>query len=683
MTEGASEAATGGRGRSAGPAAGLALAVALCYANSLAAPFLLDDPRPGDALVYRTRPLVKASFALNRALSGGETWSYHVLNALVHLACALLLFALLRRTLALAAPRLTTRTQSGLAFVTALLWACHPLQTESVTYLSQRAESLGACAYLACLYAFVRSTESARPLRWQGLALLALVAGFFSKEIIVTAPLALVLYDATFLSSGVRAALVRRKRFWAALAVTSLLCLPPLVGFQMFERQSAMGFYIPQFSALEYLRTQPGVILHYLRLALWPHPLVFDYRWPIVRELGDWLPQTLVVVALLGVALVLLLRRSWIGFALAWFFLVLVPTSSVMPILDPAFEHRTYLSLAGVLVLLVVGGHALCARHASRVRALPAALAAAVALALGAATVQRNHEYRTALALWQTVVERAPTNTRAYSNLASEQKLAGQTEPAMATLERLIALDPSYHTAHNELGRFHLLRGEAGRAIECFQRALAVSLPGSDEAAYRNNLASAYLATGAFAEAEASFRRAVQLAPAKATYHEGLAQALERLERRDEAIAEHEAALALDPELADAQLNLGVLLVAAGRTSEALAALRAAIRLAPSSPEPHAALAAALDARADAAPEELAELLAEALREARRANELAQSRRADVLATLGRALARTGDFAGAATQLESALALPGPRKNAALRARLEGELAAYRRGELP
>src|SRR5262245_61168692 len=150
----------------------LCLLVALCYATSLAGPFLFDDPflnAPRARLDYSWRPLVWASWDLNRALGGTATWGYHVFNALVHLGCGLLLLGVLRRGAAFAAPGVAARTRDGLAFVTACLWVCHPLQTAAVTYLSQRAEALGAFFYLAVLYAFLRSASAPRRRLWEGL----------------------------------------------------------------------------------------------------------------------------------------------------------------------------------------------------------------------------------------------------------------------------------------------------------------------------------------------------------------------------------------------------------------------------------------------------------------------------------------------------------------------------------
>ena len=693
-----------GRGRTWPSVLLVAAAVAACYANSFAVPFLFDDPLPETPLDYTTRPLVWATFALNRALSGGAVWSYHAFNVLVHLANGLLLLGVLRRTLERAAPQLAERTRGGLALVTALVWVCHPLQTGAVTYLSQRAESMGAFFFLACLYAFIRSTSAARPLGWEVLSLAALAVGFATKETIVVAPLLVWLYDALFVAPGAKRALAVRQRFYKALAGVSvasfLLFIVPL----LVSGKTTVGFALEEHGPFAYARSQPGVVLHYLRLVFWPYPLVLDYGWPVAETPGEYLPQSVLLLALLGAIPVLLLRRAWIGFAAAWFFVCLAPTSSIVPIKDLAFEHRVYLPLAGVLSLLVAGGWWLALRFLPRTRLLPAALSIALVLACAATTFLRNRDYRSAEELWGTVVARAPRNPRGHGNLAHELIGAGKLDQAVAALRTALALDPHYHAAFHRLGNVHRLRGEWDLAIEAYVRAIdEADLPG-----YRYGLATAFLGKGAFSEAEACFRKALELEPAKADNHLGLANALGQLERTGEAELEFREALRLDPGLQEAHTNLAVLLLSQGKASEALEhhqkalaippntvqeqfnlgqclislgrvdeglqKLRSVSRLAPGMPEPQVAVAKALLAKTNASPEEKAE----ALQLAQKANEVTGSKRADILETLAMAHAANRDPAAAIALVEKALELPGPTRNAAFRERLQAQLQQYR-----
>ena len=144
-----------------------------------------------------------------------------------------------------------------------------------------------------------------------------------------------------------------------------------------------------------------------MRLSLWPHPLVFDYAWPIAERWSSVAPASALVLALSGGAVLALYRRMWLGFWGAWFFLILAPTSSIMPIADVAFEHRMYLSLAAVVVVVVIGVYDLLERvgRALRVpgearRWLEAGVVVSVVVVLGYATIHRNEDYRSELAMW-------------------------------------------------------------------------------------------------------------------------------------------------------------------------------------------------------------------------------------------------------------------------------------------
>ena len=353
----------------------IALATVAAFSNSFAGPFVFDDkpaiaanptirhlwplwkavcpPNRGESVTGR--PLLNLSLAVNYAISELDVWSYHATNLAVHLLGSLLLFGILRRTFLLPAMREQWgAVATPLAFVIALFWAIHPLQTESVTYIVQRAESLVGLFYLLTLYCFLRGVGSARTVVWHTGAILACLLGMASKEVMVSAPLIVLLYDRTFLAGSFREAWRRRGRFYAALAGTWLL-----LGWLVISaggRGGTAGFGVG-ISWWAYLCTQFGAIVHYLRLCAWPHPLLLDYGHGTAHGVGEILPYA-IVLGLLGAATVAALCR-WpkVGFLGAWFFAILAPTSSVVPVATQTVaEHRMYLPLAAVLTGLVVGG---------------------------------------------------------------------------------------------------------------------------------------------------------------------------------------------------------------------------------------------------------------------------------------------------------------------------------------
>ncbi len=296
-------------------AAGLiVLATMAAYSNSLSGPFLFDDVPsiienptirhlwpigrillpPGQYAAVQRRPLVNASLAINYAISGENTWSYHALNLAMHAAAALLLFGIVRRTLLL--PRTQTRfarAATPLAATVALLWAVHPLLTDAVTYIIQRTEIMAGLFYLLAMYCTIRGATSPRAGRWYVAAAAACVAAMSSKEAAMSAPVVAAIYDRVFLSESWRQVWHRRGGLYLGMALGWILVLAMLP-----YGAEGTGVFGGPGEALEYAMAQSGVIAHYLQLAFWPHPLVFDYGMYDSESAAQIVPFIVLIVAL-------------------------------------------------------------------------------------------------------------------------------------------------------------------------------------------------------------------------------------------------------------------------------------------------------------------------------------------------------------------------------------------------
>ena len=245
------------------------------------------------------------------------TFAYHATNLGLHILAALTLFGIVRRTLLL--PRMQPRFAAAaapLALAVALLWSLHPLQTNAVTYSVQRYESMMGLFYLLAVYGIVRTAGSGHPRLWAGATVLSALLSMGCKEVGASIPLIVLLYDRTFLAGSFREALRRRRGMYLGL-------LGVWVAFALLQaatlRRNWAGGALP-FAWWEYARSQPGVVLHYLRLAFWPHPLVLDYAWPLAAELGRGVSAALVVGGLAAAtAWAIVFRPAW-GFLGAWFF---------------------------------------------------------------------------------------------------------------------------------------------------------------------------------------------------------------------------------------------------------------------------------------------------------------------------------------------------------------------------
>ncbi len=562
----------------------LILAVLACYHHTLGAPFVLDDnssirnnpsirqlwPLQAPAIGgMRGRPFVNFTLALNHALGGTAVAGYHWFNLAIHAASALVLAGVVRRTLLLPIFQGGRLAESAplIAFSAALLWAVHPLNTEAVTYLSQRTESLMGLLYLFTLYCFVRSVPADHPRPWRLLALASCLAGMACKEVMITAPLLVLLFDRTFVAGNFRAAWRARGRFHLALASSWLVLAWLMRG--LGER--GVGF-TAGVSAWRYALTESGVVLNYFKLALWPAPLVFDYGSETAASLAEVWPGALLLVAgLAGVAWTLR-HRPLPGFLLAWPFVILAPTSSFVPVaLQPMAEHRMYVPLAGLAVLAVAGLHGRLGRKLWIV-VLPAALA------LGLATHRRNALYREETSLWGDTVEKRPANERAQVNLGLALLNSGRDAEARAHFERALALDPTSHQALCNLGFLHARAGRPAEAIACFQQSLRLN-PAFAEAHY--NLGCVLLAAGKNAEARAEFEAAIRLNPDYGDAHNNLAVILADARNYADAVTHYSAALTLNPADAELRANRAYAHFRLGRVSAAIADYEQALQLRP------------------------------------------------------------------------------------------------------
>ena len=484
------------------PACGvIVLAALIAYGNTFSVPFVLDDGEsitdnptirhlwpigpvlspPGGGITVSGRPLLNLTLAVNYALGGTAVWGYHAFNLAVHILAGLTLFGIVRRTLTLQ-PALRERFGAAalpLGLVVALLWVLHPLQTESVTYIAQRAESLMGLFYLLTLYCFIRGTELGAG-RWQVLSVVACVLGMATKEVMVSAPLMVLLYDRTFVAGSFAGAWRQRWRVYAGLGGSWLL-LAYLVATGGQSGNGGAGFNA-KVTGWSYALTQLWAIAHYLWLTVWPHPLVFDYGTLMVRGAREVLAPGLVVALVVGGTVVSLWRWPVIGFLGCWFLAILAPTSSVLVLTGQTVaEHRMYLALVAVVALLVLGVYGWVGRWSLVVWV-------GVAVVSGLVTLRRNKDYRSEEGLWRDTVTKQADNSRAHNNLGAVLDRKGRNDEAISQYREAIRLKPDNALAHNNLGASLGEKGQLDAAIRQFEEAIHLK---PDYADAHNNLGTA------------------------------------------------------------------------------------------------------------------------------------------------------------------------------------------------
>ncbi len=622
----------------------------LAYLNSFNGVFALDDEAwivgnnnissISDYIHGSSRPLTALTVALNYKLSGKIPTDYHAVNLVIHLLAGLFLFGLVRRTLSLPLfyDSAGAKYRDLISFFSAVIWLVHPLQTESVTYIIQRAEELMGLFYLLTMYSFVRGSQSTGK-RWFVISVLSCMLGMMSKPIMVTAPFMVLLYDVIFVSRSWRNSLQKHWRVYLWLAA-SWMILSFLV-LQNNESSGTTGLSLKSITPLGYLATQQEVILHYLRLVFLPDVLCLDYGWNAATDFNAVFYPALIIGLLIIATIIFLWKKMPAGYCLAWFFVILAPSSSIIPIADYAVEHRVYLSLAGLTVLIVAlivyGVDKLFANRENasiKVRVLVSVLLLIITAALMVRTIERNDDYADYNKLIEAILSVNPYNFRARTIQINTFMSENKFKDAEQAARKELALIKNYKPGENS-------------------GVVSASSPADYYPDANNHIGAALLCQNKNEEAIPFFRAALLAKPDMTIAGYNLAVALHGLGRDDAALREAEKVIQHDKNYAQAYLLIGIIKENSGKLSDAIVAFRKAL---------------ALDSSLIIAKTELAWILATSddsstrdwqasVRLAREVYEQTGGGNYRILDILAAAYAANGDFVLAEKTAEKALAL--------------------------
>ena len=521
-----------------GIAAAMIAVTVLAYVPALGAPFVMDDipaiiengsilpsaPRgssftPPPDLAVSGRPVVNATLAINAMLNsklgvdpltapGPRTATgFRLFNILFHLCTGALIFGVLRRAMReQVIPEDWRVLADPIAGTVCALWLLHPIQTEAIDYVVQRTELLASLFYVATLYASLRawgSPHGKTRMRWYLAGVAAALLGVESKEIAISAPLMVMLYDRAFRLPSWRALLKPgngRGWFYVALSVA---CIGAFATLSVGARSDSAGFNAGMGS-LEYFYTQCWAIAHYLRLVVLPNALALDYGTKAIAG-ARGIPGLLLLSAFGLITLwcwTRVARWGWLAFLGSWFFILLAPSSSFVPIpSEVAAERRIYLAVLAVLVVAVVGVEWLRRRYAASVssrKVLTGWCAIAVVLAVG--TAARSNDYANSETLWRDVVAHVPENPRGYVNLGSAllRESPPKTDEAAELFARAMTLDSTCAFGCAQLARVRVGQGRLSEAEQLLERTVAQH-PGN--APVERNLALVLMKMGSFDQA--------------------------------------------------------------------------------------------------------------------------------------------------------------------------------------
>jgi len=560
------------------------------YWPSLHAPFVFDDQfaivenhsiehlsdvksvlsPPPEAAGAAGRPLVNLSLAVNYALGRYSVLSYHLLNVSLHILTSAVLLLILLRTL-------TVDSKYVFSLGVVAVWAVHPLLTESVSCIIQRDEVLGALFILLTLYAFIRSvdtTSESHSKLWKSVSLLVCSLGIGAKETIVCAPLIVFLYDSFFVTGSYIKSLRQRAGYYALLCATWIPLLFLILSTN--KRGGTVGFGLG-VNAWQYLLTQVKALSIYFRLIFWPSPLVIDYGTNLVRGMSEIFIQAVFIVSLLALSLYGFIKKQTYGFLSAAFFILLAPSSSVVPLVSqPIAEHRMY--LPSFLVCLAIGFGLLLF---NRTKLIPLFFFG-LTLLLASLTYFRNVDYQSELNLVNQAISYNPLNDRAYLNRGTLLSRDGKVDLAIKDYESALHLNPKSADTHFNLALLIEEKGDSVNAVEHLKE--AVNIKPNYPIAYFE-LGLIYFRMHDFRSANVYLEQALKFQPTSKKTRSLLSQSyalwgdLEAQRQQfPAALDAYEAALNLDIGNARLHCNLGNVFSALGKKSEAVNEYKEAIR---------------------------------------------------------------------------------------------------------
>lgn len=399
---------------------------------------------------------------------------YHVTNFLIHFITSCLVYWFVR--LLFLTPRFNESWLTGqekyIAFFAGLIFMLHPVETQAVTYISQRFASLASLFYLAsaCFYLYGRlAVQKAHKAKAVFIISIAFgLLGMMTKEIVISLPIMIFFLELFLFGRNI----LGRYKASIGIFLTALLIIPAMFSFKVTQILFAPLVSESHFGDIitldHYLMTQARVFAVFLRLFFIPLGQNLDYDFALSRSIGE--PATLLSVALIAGLIILAfrLRRNYpiLTLALAWFFIALLP--NLIPRVNVIFEHKMYLASIGLCVGLSAGIHVFIEDKYRWI------ILSSIVLALSVLTYQRNNVWKNEITLWEDVAQKSPDKPRANLNLGKAYLEIGQYETALRYFHKVLEIDPDNSKAYNNIGLIYFKQNKLTEALRQFDKALSL-----------------------------------------------------------------------------------------------------------------------------------------------------------------------------------------------------------------
>ena len=536
----------------------------------------------------QTRFVSYWSFALNYHFGGLNVWGYHLVNLIIHLAnsCIVYWFTLLIFLTPALKENAIARDKKIIAFAAALLFVSHPLATQSVAYIVQRMASLVALFYLLSISFYlnariIENRKIAQYLLFTSCGVSVLLA-MLTKENAFSIPFAIVLCEIFFLQTkkSFSQFINYRTVLLAALVLGAMLYLVLNHPFDVFKSEPpALINSYQTITSINYLFTQFSVLIKYIGLLFFPINQNLDYDFKLSNsffELRTLLNFTL-LISLVILGIFLFKKYRILSFGIFWFFLTIAIESSIVPLSDLIFEHRTYLPSVGFFIILSTGLYLFLW---DKYKSLAVSIFFAIIVLNSYLSFQRNKIWKNERTLWGDVISKSPNKIRAYFSYGFMAMKEGKLDEALKYLNKAIELQPTYPDGYNIRGSF-LSEKYYDKALADYNQAIIL----------RPEWAEAYMNRGLllnkrqqFELALNDFTKVIEISPelGVAYYNRGLTYA--KLNQPDKSIADFSTAIKINLKDVKSYNSRGLILMGEKNMEEALKDFNTAISIDPEYP---------------------------------------------------------------------------------------------------
>jgi tetratricopeptide (TPR) repeat protein len=499
------------------------------------------------------RPVATLSYYLLYAVSDVNPLGYRLLSFTLHIFNVILVYLLAHAMI----------DNKRVAVIAGLLFACHPVNAEAVNGISYNEDLLAAFFFFLAFLSYMRLQPSATEPGYISfiLSLFFFLLGLLSKEMAITLPAIVVLYDLILREpvsekislKRLQAVIQDRKYYYTGYLGVSFFYLWlrffAIYNPEEFETQ-IWGRFIDRVIYL------PIIFLKYIKLSLFPFPLNADYVFSYPTRFLDVLPllSLLVVLGLAIYSLFALRNQKAVSFGIWWFFITLFPVYNLIQIYNPFAERYLYIPLLGFCLVISIFLETLLSRISfNRAAILRVFIIVCVVGVCSLITINRNRDWKDSYTLWTQTLEVEPDSFRAHGNLARVYQKRGMIDASMREVKKTLELNPKDFKAYYNLGVVLGEQGFVGEAIAAYQQTVAMN-PRFKNAHF--NLGTIYKAQNRLEAAKQAFKKVVEIDPDDIEARNNLGVIYAMQGKLDAALVEWQQVIALDPENQDVQANI-------------------------------------------------------------------------------------------------------------------------------